>query len=118
MRNAVEKGPNVKINSPVLFPAAFSRHSQGIMGAAPRTIDRHATHHAVNAVFPANAEADHHHQRPPPTANASSALTSSARPDNNPGANLAVRFVGTSGSPSQQLTAPAPDPPSPAPHPA
>src|ERR1700712_25191 len=38
MWNAVEKGADVKINSPGLFPAAFSRHGQRVVGTAPRTI--------------------------------------------------------------------------------
>src|SRR6476620_6884922 len=38
MRNAVEEGPDVKINSPVLFPAAPSGHGQRVVGATPRAV--------------------------------------------------------------------------------
>ena len=38
MRNAVEEGPDVKIQHPVLFPAALSSHGQRVMGRTPRTV--------------------------------------------------------------------------------
>jgi hypothetical protein len=38
MRNAVEEGPDVKVNHPVLFPAAPSGDGQRVMGVAPRAI--------------------------------------------------------------------------------
>jgi hypothetical protein len=38
MRNAVEKGPDIKIQNPVLFPAAVSSYSQCVVGRTPRTI--------------------------------------------------------------------------------
>src|SRR5664279_85828 len=38
MRNAVEEGPDVKVDSPILFPAALSGHGQRVMGTTPRTI--------------------------------------------------------------------------------
>ena len=38
MRNAVEKGPDIKVQHPILFPAALSGDGQRVMGAAPRTI--------------------------------------------------------------------------------
>src|SRR5258708_16675502 len=38
MRNAVEKGPDVKIQHPVLLPAALAGHGQRVMGGPPRTV--------------------------------------------------------------------------------
>ncbi len=38
MGNAVEEGPDVKVDHPILFPAALSSHGQGVEGRTPRTI--------------------------------------------------------------------------------
>src|SRR5487761_1414034 len=38
MRNAVEKGPDIKVKNPVLFPAAFPGYGQRVMGTSPGTI--------------------------------------------------------------------------------
>jgi hypothetical protein len=38
MGNAVEKGPDVKIQNPVLVPATLPGHGQCVMGTPPRTI--------------------------------------------------------------------------------
>ncbi len=38
MGNAVEEGPDVKINHPVLSPAALPGHRQRVVGTAPRTV--------------------------------------------------------------------------------
>jgi hypothetical protein len=38
MGNAVEKGPDIKVKNPVLFPATSPGHGQGVMGASPRTV--------------------------------------------------------------------------------
>jgi site-specific DNA recombinase len=38
MGNAIEKGPNIKIYNPVLFPAALSSHGQSVMSRAPRAV--------------------------------------------------------------------------------
>jgi len=37
-RHAVEEGPDVKVNSPVLLPAACSGHGQRVKGTSPRTV--------------------------------------------------------------------------------
>ncbi len=38
MGNAVEEGPEVEVQHPVLLPATLSGHGQGVMGGAPRTV--------------------------------------------------------------------------------
>src|ERR1017187_4280465 len=38
MGNAVEKGPDIKVQHPVLLPTARSSHGQCVMGISPRTI--------------------------------------------------------------------------------
>jgi hypothetical protein len=38
MRNAVEEGPDVKINDPVLLPAALPSSGERVMGRTPRTV--------------------------------------------------------------------------------
>jgi hypothetical protein len=38
MGHAVEEGPNVEIDHPVLLPAAPTGHGQCVMGASPRSI--------------------------------------------------------------------------------
>ena len=38
MRDAVEEGPDIKVQHPVLFPAAPSSHGQRVMGRTPRTV--------------------------------------------------------------------------------
>jgi len=38
MRNAVEEGPDIKIQNPVLLPAASTCHSQRVLGRTPRTV--------------------------------------------------------------------------------
>jgi len=38
MRNGVEKGPDIKIQHPVLRPAPAAAHGQRVMSAAPRTV--------------------------------------------------------------------------------
>ena len=38
MRDAVEEGPDVKIDYPVLLPAALSSHGQRVVGTAPRRV--------------------------------------------------------------------------------
>ena len=38
MGNAVEKGPDVKVQHPVQLPTALSSHGQCVMGTSPRTI--------------------------------------------------------------------------------
>src|ERR1700739_1214321 len=38
MRNGVEKGPDIKVQHPVLRPAPPTAHGQRVMGAAPRTV--------------------------------------------------------------------------------
>ena len=38
MRDAVEEGPDIKVQHPVLFPAAPSSHGQRVVGRTPRTV--------------------------------------------------------------------------------
>jgi len=38
MRNGIEKGPDIKIQHPVLAPAPATAYGQRIMGATPRTV--------------------------------------------------------------------------------
>src|ERR1700722_18127628 len=38
MRNGVEKGPDIKIQHPILSPAPAAAYGQRVMGAAPRTV--------------------------------------------------------------------------------
>ena len=38
MRNGVEKGPDIKIEHPVLLPAPLAAYGQGVVGASPRTV--------------------------------------------------------------------------------
>ena len=38
MRNGVEKGPDIKVQHPVLRPAPAAAYGQRVMGAAPRTV--------------------------------------------------------------------------------
>ncbi len=38
MGNAVEKGPDIKVQHPVLFPTTPTGHSQSVMGGTPGTI--------------------------------------------------------------------------------
>src|SRR6202162_2138978 len=38
MRNGVEKGPDIKVQYPVLGPAPAAAYGQRVMGAAPRTV--------------------------------------------------------------------------------
>src|SRR5664280_374869 len=38
MRNAVEERPDVKINNPVVLPAALPSHGQRVMSRTPRTV--------------------------------------------------------------------------------
>src|SRR5580700_289888 len=38
MGNAVEKGPDIKIQYPVLLPAALAGHGQRVLGGPPRTV--------------------------------------------------------------------------------
>jgi hypothetical protein len=38
MRNGIEKGPDIKIEYPVLLPAPPTADSQGVMGTSPGTI--------------------------------------------------------------------------------
>src|SRR2546423_7852836 len=38
MRNGVEKGPDINVQYPVLFPAPLAAHGQRVMGTAPRTV--------------------------------------------------------------------------------
>src|SRR6266536_73045 len=38
MGNAVEKGPDIKVQNPVLAPAALSGHGQRVMGRTPGTV--------------------------------------------------------------------------------
>src|ERR1035437_7202315 len=38
MGDAVEEGPDVDVQHPVLLPTALTSHGQGVMGTAPRTV--------------------------------------------------------------------------------
>src|SRR5258707_6047215 len=38
MRDAVEEGPDIKVQHPVLLPAAPSSHGEGVVGRTPRTV--------------------------------------------------------------------------------